>query len=60
MKQTKKLTRNQREFLQNKCGLHDCEGVRLIEETRDFLKVQFMSGCIKTYDKTTRKEIASD
>lgn len=49
MKQTKKL----------KCHV-DPVGVRLIEETKDFLKVQFMSGCIKTYDRTTGKEIASD
>lgn len=60
MKQTKKLTRNQREFLQDRCGLYDCVGVRLIEDTKDFIKVQLMSGCIKTYDKTTGKEIKSE
>ena len=59
MKQTKKLTRNQKEFLERKCRI-DHVGVRLIEETKDFLKVQLMSGCIKTYDRTTAKEIASE
>ena len=59
MKQTKKLTRNQREFLENKCHI-DYVGVRLIEDTRDYLKVQLMSGCIKTYDRTTGEEIDND
>lgn len=59
MKQTKKLTRNQREFLDNKCHV-DPVGVRLIEDTKDYLKVQLMSGAIKTYDKTNGKEIKSE
>lgn len=59
MKQTKRLTRNQRGFLDNKCHI-DPVGVRLIEDTKDYLKVQLMSGAIKTYDKTTGKEIKSE
>lgn len=59
MKQTKKLTRNQKEFLDRKCHI-DPVGVRLIEDTRDYLKVQLMSGRIVTYDYKTGKEIASE
>ena len=56
MKQTKKLTRSQREFLSRNCHI-ETVGVRLIEDTKDYVKVQLMSGEIKTYDRTTGKEI---
>ena len=59
MKQTKKLTRNQREFLDNKCHV-DPVGVRLIEDTKDYLKVQLMSGRIVSYSYKTGKEIANE
>lgn len=57
MKQTKKLTRNHKEFLDIKCNV-DPVGVRLIEDTRDYLKVQLMSGRIVSYSYETGKEIS--
>lgn len=59
MKQTKKLTRNQKEFLDRKCHV-DPVGVRLIEDTKDYLKVHLMSGRIVSYSYETGKEIASE
>lgn len=50
MKQTKKLTRNQREFLEKKHGV-DTTKARLVEETKDYLKVQIDGGVIIKYDK---------
>lgn len=50
MKQTKKLTRNQREFLEKNYSL-DIKGVRLIEETKDYIKVQLENKEIKVYSK---------
>lgn len=59
MKQTKKLTRNHKEFLSKKCHI-DTVGVRLIEDTKNYLKVQLMSGRIVSYNYATGKEINSD
>lgn len=50
MKQTKKLTWRQREFLEKKYHI-DTVGVRLVEETKEYLKVQMMSGNIQTFSK---------
>lgn len=50
MKQTKKLIRGQREFLERHYDI-DTVGVRLVEETKDYIKVQFMSGAIKEFSK---------
>lgn len=49
MKQTKKLTRNQREFLE-RIGV-DTDGVRLVEDTRDYITVQHKNGNIETFWK---------
>lgn len=50
MKQTKKLTRGQREFIERHYDI-DTVGVRLVEETKDYIKVQLMSGAIKEFSK---------
>ena len=50
MKQTKKLTRGQREFLE-KYYCIDTIGVRLVEDTKDYIKVQLMNGEIKEFSK---------
>lgn len=50
MKQTKKPTRGQREFLERKYHI-DTVGVRIVEETKEYIKVQHMSGNIVAYDK---------
>ena len=52
MKQTKKLTRNQRELLENRFGVKNTSIYRLVEETKEFLTVQNISnGNIKRFDK---------
>lgn len=43
MKQTKKLTAKQHNYLQKHCGI-DTKGVRLVEETKDYIKVQMPNG----------------
>ena len=50
MKQTKKLPRNVREFLERKYKI-DTVGVRLVEETKDKITVQFPDGNIMRYSK---------
>lgn len=50
MKQTKKLTRNQREYLERHYHI-DTTGVRLVEETKDYIKVQMTDGTIKEFSK---------
>lgn len=50
MKQTKKPTRGQRELLEKKFHI-DTVGVRIVEETKDCITVQFMSGNIETFWK---------
>ena len=50
MKQTKKLTRSQWTFL-NKVYKIDTTGVRLVEETKDTLKVMFPDGTVKEFSK---------
>ena len=50
MKQTKKLTRNQREFIARKYHV-DTHGMRLVEETKKYIKVQLESGEIKEFSK---------
>lgn len=59
MKQTKKLTRNQREFLNKKCNI-DTTGVRLIEDTKEYIKIQLFNGRITSYDYETGKEITNE
>lgn len=59
MKQTKKPTRSQKEFLDKKCHIEPV-GIRVVEDTKEYIKVQLMSGCIKTYDRPTGKEIKSE
>ena len=49
MKQTKKLTRGQREFLQRK-GI-DTEGVRVVEDTKDYIVVVFPDENVFKYHK---------
>ena len=49
MKQTKRITRNQRSFLQKK-GI-DTRGVRVVEETKSYITVQFPDGNIFKYSK---------
>ena len=49
MKQTKKLTRNQKEFLQKK--KIDAEGVRVIEEKSDYLKILKADGTVVIIEK---------
>lgn len=50
MKQTKKLTRNQREYLERYHNV-DTSKARLVEETKDYIRVQFDGGVIIKYDK---------
>ena len=50
MKQTKKLTRNQREFLEKKIQI-DTDGVRLVEDTKDYIMVQHKNGNVETFWK---------
>ena len=50
MKQTKKLTRNQREYLRMYHNV-DTSKARLVEETKDYIRVQFDDGVIIKYDK---------
>ena len=50
MKQTKKLTRNQREFLERKYHINTL-GVRLVGESKDNLTVQFPDGKTMCYSK---------
>ena len=50
MKQTKKLTRNQREFLEKKYKINT-RGVRLVEETKDYITVQFPDENVFKYHK---------
>ena len=49
MKQTKKLTRSQRIFLQSKG--YDIEGVRVCEETNLYITIQYSNGDIERIDK---------
>ena len=52
MKQTKKLTRNQRELLEKRFGVKNTSLYRLVEETNEFITVQNISrGNIKRFDK---------
>ena len=58
MKQTKKLTRSQREFLTRKCSVNDVIGYRLVEETKENLCVMSVSeNKIICYDKETGNEL---
>lgn len=51
MKQTKKLTRNQRDYL-NKVLDVDTTNLRLVRETKDFIEVKDMvSGKVISYTK---------
>lgn len=50
MKQTKKLTRNQREYLERYHNV-DTSKARLVEETKDYIRVQIDGGVIIKYDK---------
>lgn len=50
MKQTKKLTVRQSKYLQKHHNI-DTNGVRLVEETNEYIKVQMMSGNILTFKK---------
>ena len=50
MKQTKKPTRNQRELLQRKFNI-DTEGVRIVEETKDYITVQHKNNNVETFWK---------
>ena len=50
MKQTKKLTRNQREFLERKYKV-DTTNARFVDETKDYIRVQFDGGAIIKYNK---------
>ena len=54
MKQTKKLTRNQREYLERYHNV-DTSKARLVEETKDYIRVQFDGGVIIKYDKEGNK-----
>ena len=49
MKQTKKLTRSQRELLHKK-GV-DTKECRLVEDTKEYIVVQFSDGSIFRYYK---------
>lgn len=54
MKQTKKLTRSQREYLTKK---HiPAEMYRLVEETKDYITIQHMNGDIRKIMKGDRHE----
>ena len=58
MKQTKKLTRSQREFLTRKCSVNDVTVYRLVEETKENLCVMSVSeNKIICYDKETGNEL---
>ena len=58
MKQTKKLTRSQREFLTRKCSVNDVTGYSLVEETKENLCVMSVSeNKIICYDKETGNEL---
>lgn len=50
MKQTKKLTRNQREYLLAH-HVDDVAGIRLVEETSKYIKVQNEQGKIMKFIK---------
>ena len=50
MKQTKKLTRGQRELLERQFHI-DTDGVRLVEETKDYITVQFKDKNVETFWK---------
>ena len=50
MKQTKKPTRNQRELLEKQFHI-DTDGVRIVEETKDYITVQHVNGSIETFWK---------
>lgn len=50
MKQTKKLTRGQREYLERHHHV-DTLKARLVEETKEYIKVQFDGGVIIKYPK---------
>ena len=54
MKQTKKLTRNQRTYLERYHNV-DTSNARLVEETKDYIIVQFDGGVIIKYDKEVKK-----
>lgn len=54
MKQTKKLTRSQKIFLEKEHFVNT-NGVRLVEETHRSLKVQMPDGIIVEYLKEERK-----
>lgn len=49
MKQTKKLTRNQRKVVSK--YLDDTTGIRLVEETKEYVEVQLPSGTITQFYK---------
>ena len=53
MKQTKKLTRSQREYLEREHGVDvRALNARLVEETSSYIKIQcYPSMEIKTYEK---------
>ena len=53
MKQTKKFTRNQREYLQRK-GV-DTDGCRLVEETNEYIKFQHPSGEVELFWKGVQR-----
>ena len=50
MNHTKKLTRNQRTYLERYHNV-DTSKARLVEETKDYISVQFDGGVIIKYDK---------
>lgn len=50
MKQTKKLTRGHREFLERKYHI-DTKGVRLVGESKDNLTVQMADKSIRCFSK---------
>lgn len=49
MKQTKKFTRGQREYLQK--HKVDTNGCRLVEETKEYIKFQKPNGEVETFWK---------
>ena len=50
MKQTKKLTRGQREYLK-KVHKVDTTKARLVEDTKEYISIQFEDGNIVKYNK---------
>ena len=56
MKQTKKITYRQREFLNRKCHF-DTTGSRLVAEGKLTIKVQSSDGASHIFFKETGKEI---